>query len=124
MFYIIISSVYTVLVVFFCTKHYFCELTFFVKSYSKNIFFICIHIGFFLLLYISYLTFLFPFYFCLSKFLYCIFLYIVLYASFFFSLIKSLFKKNVIRVKRREIQTLHCSKWFTFFNAYSAQVFI
>jgi hypothetical protein len=30
---------------------------------------------------------------------------------------------NVIRVKRREIQTLHCSKLFTFLNAYSAQVF-
>jgi hypothetical protein len=30
----------------------------------------------------------------------------------------------IIRVKQREIQTLHCSKWFTFFNAYSAQVFI
>jgi hypothetical protein len=26
--------------------------------------------------------------------------------------------------KRREIQTLHCSKWFTFFDAYSVQVFI
>jgi hypothetical protein len=26
--------------------------------------------------------------------------------------------------KRREIQTLHCSKRFTFFNAYSVQLFI
>jgi hypothetical protein len=31
---------------------------------------------------------------------------------------------NVIRVKRREIQTLHCSKRFNFSNAYSAQGFI
>jgi hypothetical protein len=30
----------------------------------------------------------------------------------------------VIRVKRREIQTLHCSKRFNFSNAYSAQGFI
>jgi hypothetical protein len=29
-----------------------------------------------------------------------------------------------ICVRQREIQTLHCSKWFTFFNAYTAQVFI
>jgi hypothetical protein len=26
-----------------------------------------------------------------------------------------------MRVKRREIQTLHCSKWFSFYNAYLAQ---
>jgi hypothetical protein len=57
-------SLYCLSIVFFYTKHYFCELTFFVKFYSKNIFFICIHIGFFILLYISYLIFLFPFYFC------------------------------------------------------------
>jgi hypothetical protein len=31
---------------------------------------------------------------------------------------------NVIRVKRQEIQTLHCSKRFNFSNAYSAQDFI
>jgi hypothetical protein len=30
----------------------------------------------------------------------------------------------VILVKRREIQTLHCSKRFNFSNAYSAQDFI
>jgi hypothetical protein len=36
----------------------------------------------------------------------------------------SFFATNVIRVKRREIQTLHCSKWFAFFNAYSVQVSI
>jgi hypothetical protein len=27
-----------------------------------------------------------------------------------------------ICVKRREIQTLHCAKWFTFFKVYSARV--
>jgi hypothetical protein len=40
-------SLYCLSIVFFYTKHYFCELTFFVKFYSKNIFFICIHIRFF-----------------------------------------------------------------------------
>jgi hypothetical protein len=33
-------------------------------------------------------------------------------------------KCHVIRVKRREIQTLNCSKRFNFSNAYSAQDFI
>jgi hypothetical protein len=45
------------------------------------------------------------------------------FAMFYNNLTIPILEANVIRVKRREIQTLHCSKPFNFSNAYSAQDF-